>query len=65
MLSAMESVANTCILCMQDLIGLNGFARMNKPSTVGTNWKWRAARNQITEDIAEFLKSYTEIYKRC
>lgn len=65
MLSAMESVSNTCILCMQDLIGLNGFARMNKPSTVGTNWKWRAARNQITEDIAEFLKSYTEIYKRC
>lgn len=64
MLAAMESVSNTCILCMQDLIGLDGFARMNRPSSVGENWKWRASANQITDDISNFLKIYTEMYQR-
>lgn len=64
MLAAMESVSNTCILCMQDLIGLDGFARMNRPSSVGENWKWRASANQITDDISNFLKTYTEMYQR-
>lgn len=64
MLAAMESVSNTCILCMQDLIGLDGFARMNRPSSVGENWKWRASANQITDDVSNFLKTYTEMYQR-
>lgn len=62
MLAAIESVSNTCILCMQDLIGLDGSARMNTPSTVGNNWKWRATQNQITENISEFLSYYTKLY---
>ena len=64
MLAAIESVSNTCILCMQDLIGLDGSARMNTPSTVGNNWKWRATQNQITENISEFLSYYTKLYNR-
>jgi len=64
MLAAMESVSNTCVICMQDLLGLDGSARMNKPSTVGANWKWRAVDGQITKDIGDFLKKYTEIYQR-
>jgi len=64
MLAAMESVSNTCILCMQDLIGLDGSARMNRPSSVGTNWKWRCTKEQISEEISEFLKTYTEMFQR-
>ncbi len=64
MLSAMESVSNTCILCMQDLIGLDGSARMNRPSSVGENWKWRAAAEQITDEISDFLRTNTELYQR-
>lgn len=63
-LAAMSSVSNTCILCMQDLIGLGGNARMNKPSTVGMNWKWRATSDQISNEISNFLSYYTKLYQR-
>ena len=64
MIAAVQSVSNTCILCMQDLIGLDGNARMNRPSSVGTNWQWRCKQNQITDEIAEKLKYYTVLYQR-
>lgn len=38
---AMQCDANTCILTMQDLLHLGSEARMNTPSTLGNNWKWR------------------------
>ncbi len=37
----MQSVANLCIIPMQDYLGLDNSARMNQPSTLGKNWKWR------------------------
>ena len=64
MICAMASPANTCILCMQDLIGLGKEARMNIPSTVGTNWKWRASADMMTSRIKEFLSYYSELYGR-
>ena len=64
MLAGLSSVSNTCILTMQDLIGLGSEARMNTPSTVGNNWKWRAKENQINDDIASWLLKYTKIYGR-
>ena len=64
MISGLSCVANTCILCMQDLIGLDGAARMNVPSTVGNNWKWRASEDQITDKQFEFLGYYSRLYGR-
>lgn len=64
MLAAMASTANTCILTLQDLIGLGTEARMNVPSTVGTNWKWRAKQSELTPLITEFLKKYTRVFGR-
>lgn len=64
MLAALSSVADLCILTMQDLIGLSADARMNTPSTVGKNWKWRATGSQINTDIAQRLLEYTELYGR-
>jgi len=63
-LSAMSSVSNTCIICMQDVIKLGSEARMNTPSTVGTNWRWRATSEQINQEGCEFLKHYTEMFGR-
>lgn len=64
MFSALSSVCNTCILTMQDLIGLGSEARMNFPSTQGTNWKWRATMEQIESvDFAQ-LGKYTKLYGR-
>ncbi len=62
--SAMSSVADTCILTMQDLIGLGSEARMNIPSTVGGNWMWRAEPEYITEKIKDTLFDLTKTYSR-
>ncbi len=66
MLLALSSVSNTCILTMQDLIGLDSSARMNQPSTLGCNWKWRASEEEIfNPELKEFLRSSTQLYQRC
>ena len=39
--AAWKSVAETVIVPMQDLLGLDGEHRMNHPGTVGGNWMWR------------------------
>jgi 4-alpha-glucanotransferase len=41
MRAALMSVADTCILMMNDLIGGDSSYRINVPSTIGTNWLWR------------------------
>mgnify|MGYP006329321091 FL=1 len=64
MIQALSCVSNTCVLCMQDLIGLDSSARMNSPSTVGLNWKWRALEEEITEKQFEFIKYYSKLYGR-
>lgn len=65
MITALACVSDICILTMQDIIGLGSEARMNVPSTVGNNWKWRALETQITDDeSAEFLSYYTKLYCR-
>ena len=64
MIAALSSVADTAILTMQDLIGLSSEARMNTPSTLGTNWKWRALNEQISPAASGFLLYYTKLYHR-
>ena len=64
MIAGMQSVSNTCILCMQDLACLGKEARMNIPSTVGNNWKWRASKSMFTEEANNFLAHFTALYGR-
>ncbi len=64
MIAALSSVSDTCILTMQDIVGLGSEARMNIPSTVGENWKWRIKPQQLTDKSAEFLLYYTRLYCR-
>ena len=51
------SGCNTAIAPMQDILGLDGSARMNFPGTVGGNWGWRMAPDQLTPDLAAGLKA--------
>ena len=64
MIAAMPSVANTCILTMQEMIGLGKEARMNVPSTVGGNWNWRMKQGANTSAKAAKLKNLAKIYFR-
>ncbi len=64
MRGAWASVADMAIVPMQDLLGLGTEARMNVPSTLGNNWKWRATEDQIDSKLAKRLYSYTQMYGR-
>ncbi|MDY5775155.1 MAG: 4-alpha-glucanotransferase [Lachnospiraceae bacterium] len=64
MRGAWSSTADLVIVTMQDLIGLGSSARMNVPSTLGTNWKWRAHKEDINAKLARKVYGKTEIYGR-
>lgn len=64
MRGAWSSVADMAIVPMTDLLGLGTEARMNVPSTLGDNWKWRASEEQISSKLANRLYKYTEMYGR-
>ena len=58
------SIANIAIFQMQDILGLDNRARMNLPSTVGTNWRWRMLPGQFTEKHQKELKRLCCLYSR-
>ena len=49
---------------MQDLLSLGSWARMNTPSTVENNWQWRALKEDINFNLANWLAGLTELYRR-
>lgn len=61
---AMASVANYCIIPMQDYLGLGEEARINTPGTQGINWKWRMEKDAFTEELVKKIKRLTEVYGR-
>jgi 4-alpha-glucanotransferase len=61
---AMSSVANLVIIPMQDVLGLDEQARMNRPGTVKNNWNWRLGPKEKTASIARKLAKLTEIFGR-
>ena len=63
MLAALASVCDTCILPLQDILGLSSEARINIPSTLGGNWQWRATALPDPRTAAD-LKYYTTLYER-
>lgn len=62
--AAYGSIADTVIFQMQDILELDDTARMNEPSTVGTNWRWRMKEGAFTEKDVKRLKKYCKIYGR-
>ena len=47
------SSADTVILQMQDILGKDNSARMNYPSTLGGNWKWRLTKQRAAANENE------------
>lgn len=64
MRSAWASAADLAVMQMQDLLGLGSEARMNVPSTVGTNWKWRALPGSYGPKLAKRLRHEMKVYQR-
>ena len=61
---AMESQANDCVIPMQDILGLDGSARMNLPSTTGGNWLWRMKSGLTDKKMVARLQELNKTSKR-
>lgn len=59
-----SSIANVVIFQMQDLLKLGNEARMNLPSTIGANWKWRVFENCLSEERRSWIRTMATIYSR-
>lgn len=61
---AWASTADLAVMQFQDLLGLGSEARINVPSTLGTNWKWRALPGAWNDELARRLHRDMEVYQR-
>jgi 4-alpha-glucanotransferase len=61
---AMSSVADTCVIPMQDHLALGAESRTNVPSTPSGNWEWRMTPGQATKVMASRLAALTKLYGR-
>lgn len=61
---AIGSVSNTVIIPMQDVLGLGGQARMNRPATIKGNWQWRLTSGKLNLRIAKRLRRLTKASRR-
>lgn len=63
--AALASVSDTAIIPMQDYLELGNEARINTPSTLGDNWKWRMVKGQANDELAEKILDMSKLYGRC
>ncbi|HAG83038.1 MAG TPA: 4-alpha-glucanotransferase, partial [Cyanobacteria bacterium UBA12227] len=62
---ALASVAKLAIIPLQDILGLDNHARMNDPSKIPGNWRWRyESSDLLTEELSDRLLQLTQIYNR-
>ena len=61
---AMMCAAKTCIVPIQDWLGLDNSARMNMPGTVDVNWSWRMQPGMLTEALQQDILSVTKRFGR-
>lgn len=61
---AYGSIANVVIFQAQDVLKLDNSARMNFPSTLGDNWKWRLKKGQLGDHESGWLGWLVHVYNR-
>lgn len=64
MRAAMATAADTCILQMQDFMGLSDEARINTPGTSKDNWQWRMEGSCVNSWLAGIIHENTKLYRR-
>lgn len=61
---ALASSANLTMMMMSDILSLGSESRINIPSTININWKWRMKPGAFTKEHQEKLYKLTKTYKR-
>ena len=59
-----SSKANTVIIPLQDILGLDSASRMNVPGTISGNWRWRFDWTILTEEKMRRMKKITTKFNR-
>ena len=62
--AAYSSVSMLAIIPMQDVLSLDGKARMNRPATLGGNWQWRMRSGAFTKRLQKRLYDMAKLYSR-
>jgi 4-alpha-glucanotransferase len=62
--AAMTSVAEICIVPLQDILGLDDSARMNRPGQPEHNWCWRFAPEALDDTLRQRLQKLNQISGR-
>ena len=62
--AGMATSSQLFVVQMQDLLELDGSARMNKPGSDSGNWQWRMLPDAADEELASKLRLYTETFRR-
>ncbi len=60
----LSSPSRLAIVQAQDVVGLGSEARMNTPSTIDQNWRWRLEPGQLTKADAARLADATRRFRR-
>jgi 4-alpha-glucanotransferase len=58
------SVADAAVVPLQDALGLGAEARMNRPATLGGNWRWRFRAEDLSPALAARLRRLAAVYGR-
>lgn len=61
---AFSSVSKLAVIPFQDFLGLGSEARINTPSTLGNNWKWRMLPEDFTDELAKKIYKLNKLYCR-
>ncbi|QAA31985.1 4-alpha-glucanotransferase [Clostridium manihotivorum] len=61
---AFSTVSDLAIIPIQDYLGLGAEARINIPSTLGENWKWRLLEEDFTDQLVEKIRRIVKLYGR-
>lgn len=62
---ALASTADLAVLPLQDVLGLDGRARMNDPRFNDGQWRWRFTNSEaLTEALSDRLLKLTRLYSR-
>ena len=61
---ALSSVAALVVLPMQDVLGLDSWARMNTPAVSAGNWQWRMVPNYDDHGASTQLADWVDLYQR-
>ncbi len=59
-----ESIANVVVIQMQDFLHLDNSARINHPSTIGTNWQWRLLPGEADKIDKAYYRWVCEMFGR-